>query len=72
MGPSVEWISDGFRFKSDQDERLKLHKKLYYMYRNRGFKNIIEINDLEYSIRLDKTIKIADRLLTDKNYMSRY
>ena len=72
MGPTVEWFPDGFRFKNNQNERLKLHKKLYYMYRARGFKNIIEINDPKYSVRLNKAIKIIDKLLVDKNYMNRY
>lgn len=73
MGPTVEWMPDGFRFKDKQAERELLHKKLLYMYLDRGFKDkIIEINDPEYSIRLGKAIEIADRLVADRTFMSRY
>jgi HTH-type transcriptional repressor of NAD biosynthesis genes len=73
MGPTVEWMPDGFRFKNKQEERELLHKKLLYMYLDRGFKDkIIEINDLEYSVRLDKAIEIADKLVADRTFMSRY
>jgi len=72
MGPNVKWVPDGFRFKNNQFEREQLHKKLYYMYMYRGFKNIIEINDPDYSTRLDKAIEIADKLIADPNFMNRY
>lgn len=72
MGPNVKWVYDGLRFKDKQTERIKLHRKLYYMYRNRGFKNIIEINDSDYYTRLEKAVEIADKLIADPNYMNRY
>lgn len=73
MGPNVEWVPDGLRFKDDQKERERLHKKLLYMYLDRGFKDkIIEINDPEYSERLKRAITISDMLLGDRVYMNRY
>ncbi len=73
MGPTVEWVPDGFRFKKIQEERERLHKKLLYMYLDRGFKDkIIEINDPEYFVRLEKSVEIADKLVTDRRFMSRY
>jgi len=73
MGPTVEWVPDGSRFKDNQAERERLHKKLLYMYLDRGFKDkIIEINDPEYSNRLTKAIMVADRLVADRTFMSRY
>ena len=73
MGPEVEWVPDGLRFKGDQKERERLHNKLLYMYEDRGFRDkIIEINDPEYSVRLERGIAITDMLLGDKSYKSRY
>ncbi|HHA19218.1 MAG TPA: multifunctional transcriptional regulator/nicotinamide-nucleotide adenylyltransferase/ribosylnicotinamide kinase NadR, partial [Methylophaga sp.] len=73
MSPSVKWVDDGLRFKEKQEEREHLHKKLLYMYEDRGFRSkIIEINDEDYSDRLEKAINISDELLTDKSFMSRY
>jgi len=73
MGPTVEWVPDGLRFKDNQAERERLHKKLLYMYLDRGFKDkIIEINDPEYSVRLGKAIEISDKLVANRTFMSRY
>jgi len=73
MGPTVGWVEDGLRFKSEQAERERLHKKLLYMYLDRGFKDkIIEINDDNYSARLARVMDFADKLLADRTFMSRY
>lgn len=73
MSPTVEWVPDGLRFKADQEERERLHKKLLYMYLDRGFKDkIIEIDDPDYSTRLQRAITISDMLLGDRKFMSRY
>jgi HTH-type transcriptional repressor of NAD biosynthesis genes len=73
MSPTVEWVPDGDRFVSDQSERERLHRKLLYMYLDRGFKDkIIEINDPEYSVRLHRATSVADMLLGSRDYMSRY
>jgi len=73
MAPTVGWIADGLRFKSDQKERERLHNKLLYMYYDRGFKDkIIEIDYDNYSARLAKAMNIADQLLADRMWMSRY
>lgn len=70
--PTVEWVPDGQRFLGDQTERVKLHEKLRYMYLDRGFKNIIEVDQNNYQERLNMAIKIADKLTADKHYMGRY
>ena len=73
MAPDTPWVSDGLRFKGKQEERERLHKKLYYMYQDRGFgTKIIEINEPDYSVRLTKAVRIADKLLADHRYRSRY
>lgn len=73
MAPSVNWVPDGLRFKGDQKDRERLHKKLLYMYMDRGFKDkIIEIDDPEYSVRLQRAVSISDMLLGDRQYKSRY
>jgi len=73
MGPAVGWVDDGLRFKGEQAERERLHKKLVYMYQDRGFKDkIVEINDKDYGARLEKAVEIVDKLLADRTYMSRY
>jgi len=73
MSPSVDWVDDRLRFKGDQSERERLHKKLYYMYRDRGFgTRIIELNDDNYSARLARATDLADKLLVDRRFMSRY
>jgi len=73
MGPTVGWVSDGLRFKGEQTDRERLHKKLFYMYLDRGFKDkIIEINDDNYSARLTRAVDYADKLVADRTFMSRY
>lgn len=65
MAPTVKWVPDGQRFKSDQRERGILHEKLYNMYVDRGFKDkIIEINDPNYTNRLKKAIDLTDGFLS--------
>jgi HTH-type transcriptional repressor of NAD biosynthesis genes len=73
MGPTVGWVADGLRFKGTQSERERLHKKLLYMYLDRGFKDkIIEIDDPEYDVRLQRATAISEMLLGGREYMSRY
>ena len=73
MSPNVEWVADGLRFKGDQAERERLHKKLLYMYYDYGFKDkIIEIDDESYSERLKRAITVSDMLLGDRHYRNRY
>ena len=73
MEPTVPWVADGLRFKNGQAERERLHKKLLYMYLDRGFKDkIVEINVDNYADRLSKAIAYADTLMGDRKYMSRY
>jgi HTH-type transcriptional repressor of NAD biosynthesis genes len=73
MGPSVDWIGDGLRFKGGQADRERLHKKLRYMYLDRGFKDkLIEINDDNYSARLARATDFSDKLVADRTFMSRY
>lgn len=73
MGPQVAWVDDGLRFKNRQEERERLHRKLLYMYIDRGFKDrIIEIHSPHYEERLDRAIECVDNLLADRHYMSRY
>lgn len=43
MKPDVKWVADGFRFKAEQEERIRLHEELKTMYLKRGFRNIIEV-----------------------------
>ena len=69
--PDVPWVADGLRWKSDQTERERLHAKLEYMYKDRGFKNIITLAG-SYTERLEAAIEVADSLLADRLLMSRY
>lgn len=62
MKPDVKWVADGFRFKSEQEERERLHKYLKSMYEDRGFKNIIEVGG-NYNERLNTIIKIVDKMI---------
>jgi HTH-type transcriptional repressor of NAD biosynthesis genes len=61
--PDVTWVDDGLRFTSEQKERERLHNFLKIMYKNRGFKDIVEISG-DYNERLRQTISIVDELLT--------
>jgi len=72
LSPSVEWVPDGLRWKSDQSERERLHDKLKQMYIGRGFKNIIEINGKSYSERLKEAVGNSDAMLASRFFMSRY
>jgi HTH-type transcriptional repressor of NAD biosynthesis genes len=73
LAPNTPWIADGQRFVNEQRERQRLHEVMYYMFLDRGFKDrIIEIQETDYSSRLNRVTEIADRLLADKNYYSRY
>ena len=65
MAPDVEWVPDGFRFKSEQEERERLDEKLYSMYHARCFRNIIYIEG-DYQQRLEKAIQICDSLIKVK------
>lgn len=71
LSPDVEWIADGMRWKSKQEERLRLHNELGDMYVRRGFKRVITIDSDSYSGRLGEAIRVADKLLADRFYMSR-
>jgi len=73
MSPTVNWVDDSLRFMGKQEDRERLHKKLLYMYLDRGFKDkIIEINDTNYSDRLARATEYADKLIADRTFMSRY
>lgn len=69
--PDVEWIADGMRWKSKQAEREKLHRQLGDMYVARGFKKIITIDSNSYNGRMAEAVRISDKLLADRFYMSR-
>jgi len=70
--PTVSWVPDGMRWKSDDNERLKLHKRLVEMYEIRNFERIIIIDgNGSYNTRLQSSIEIANKLLADRHYMSR-
>jgi len=73
MEPTVDWVDDSLRFMGKDKDRWRLHKKLLYMYFDRGFKGkIIEINDKNYSARLERVTDYADKLVADRTFMSRY
>jgi len=73
LAPTVKWVPDGLRLKGTDGMRKRLHQKLLYMYYDRGFKDkIIEIDDPEYDVRLQRAMSISDMLLGDRNYKSRY
>jgi HTH-type transcriptional repressor of NAD biosynthesis genes len=71
LSPDVEWIADGMRWKSRQKERMKLHRELGDMYVARGFKRIITIDSSSYNGRLIEAVRISDKLLANRFYMSR-
>lgn len=65
LGPEVKWVSDGFRFKSEQEERFRLFRKLYNMYLWYGFDDskISEIHSDNYHTRLNLVMREIDYLL---------
>ena len=63
MGPEVKWVEDGFRFKGKQKERKNLSKELLNLYKNYGFKNIIEVHEINYHSRLNRVIDEVDSFL---------
>lgn len=71
LTPDVGWIADGMRWKSEQKERIELHRELEDMYVARGFKRIIAIDSNSYNGRLVEAMRISDKLLADRFYMSR-
>ena len=73
LAPNVEWVADGLRFKGNQADRDRLHKKLLYMYLDRGFKDkIILIDSDNYLDRTTEATNIADALVRSRHFMSRY
>lgn len=63
MTPEVKWVADGLRFLGEQKKREDLHRRLLQMYRDRGFKNIVEISGATYAERLTKCIDEIDTLM---------
>jgi HTH-type transcriptional repressor of NAD biosynthesis genes len=62
--PDVEWVDDGLRFNSETKKRFALHKKLKELYIEYGFgEKIIEIEG-NYSERLEKTLSIVDKAIS--------
>lgn len=61
MKPDVKWVADGFRFVSEDEERLRLHEVLKQMYIDRGFKNIIEVGGT-YEERFDYLVGYFENL----------
>lgn len=66
LTPEVEWVDDGLRFLGEQKQRESLHSKLLNMYRERGFKNIVEISGSSYEERLTQCLHVIDNLLGRK------
>lgn len=62
MRPDVAWVADGFRFKSEQEERLRLHDELLKMYTTRGFGEIVEIGG-DYLERFETAVAFCDKLI---------
>lgn len=71
LSPDVEWIADGMRWKSDQEERMKLYRELGDMYVTRGFRRIISITSDTYEGRLDEITNVVDKMLNDRFYLMR-
>jgi HTH-type transcriptional repressor of NAD biosynthesis genes len=63
LTPEARWVADGFRWKSDELERWRLHHKLMNMYVDRGFKRIVEISGGNYQKRLLRAIDYSQTLL---------
>jgi HTH-type transcriptional repressor of NAD biosynthesis genes len=65
LAPTVKWVDDGLRFKSDQGEREVLHKRIVQMYADRGFENIVVIDDNNnsYNYRLRYILNHCDLML---------
>jgi HTH-type transcriptional regulator, transcriptional repressor of NAD biosynthesis genes len=72
LTPDVKWVPDGLRWKSRSVERARLHEELTQMYFDRGFKNVILLGGDTYKERLNVSINIADKLVADRNYCSRW
>jgi len=66
LTPEVKWVADGFRRVSDDHRRWNLHERLLNMYKQRGFKNIIEIGGDSYQGRLQGAIRAAKALLGEE------
>lgn len=63
LSPDVKWVSDGFRWSSDDELRLKLDKELWNMFVDRGFENKMIRIDGDYNQRLNKSLILCDELI---------
>lgn len=63
MAPTVAWVADGKRFNEAQEERDQLHNKLYAMYQDRDFDEIVVVADDTYESRLRTVIQLSEKLL---------
>lgn len=63
LKPDVPWVADGFRWKSNDDERWLLHKDLLQMYLDRGFgSRIVEIGG-DYNDRFSSAMQVSSQLI---------
>ena len=68
LTPDVDWVPDGMRWISDQNERWKMHTKLKQMYIDRGYGDkIIEISG-DYTQRLNKAKEIVDKAILKEEH----
>lgn len=65
LKPDVIWVADGMRLNGDQEKRELLDDKLYNMFEEFGFKNIITVSG-GYTERLTKSIEVIDNLIKIK------
>ena len=63
LAPDVEWVPDGQRLNGDQNRREALHRRLWNMYEEFGFKDKIQLIQGNYNDRLTRAIEIVDGLL---------
>ncbi len=63
LAPDVEWVPDGQRLNGDQNRREALHRRLWNMYEEFGFKDKIRLIQGNYNDRLTRAIEIVDGLL---------
>jgi len=72
LTPDVKWIPDGMRWNSDLAKRMNLHRKLRKMYKDRGFERIVSIMGGSYNARLNIAVSLADDLLADRKFSTRF
>ena len=72
LTPDVRWVADGMRWKSEREERMRLHNELVDMYKDRGFKRTITVDSGSYTHRLQQAIGVSDEMVVNRHCFNRH